>query len=185
VQAHLHAGQRAGQCQVVEVAEVADAEDLPGELGESCAERHVEALEDDAAQGVGVVALGNEDGGERAGVLALVQAEQLEAPLADRGTGGGGVPLVPREDLGQALGVEQVERHVQPYSRLVAGVYGQKPFALAARIGCQSQNDLGSRADAEASRALALTALKLRPGGSISPFCEPATVTSTRHSSWR
>ena len=30
-----------------------------------------------------------------------------------------------------------------------------------------------------------LTALNDRPGGSISPFCEPETVTSTPHSSWR
>ena len=25
----------------------------------------------------------------------------------------------------------------------------------------------------------------LNPGGSIKPFCDPATVTSTPHSSWR
>jgi hypothetical protein len=33
--------------------------------------------------------------------------------------------------------------------------------------------------------ALSLTALKLMPGGSMSPFCEPETVTSTCHSSCR
>ena len=33
--------------------------------------------------------------------------------------------------------------------------------------------------------ALALIALKPRPGGNIRPFCEPPTVTSTFHSSWR
>ena len=36
-----------------------------------------------------------------------------------------------------------------------------------------------------AASALSLTALNDNPGGSISPFCEPATVTSTPHSSWR
>src|SRR3982074_3577722 len=52
-------------------------------------------------------------------------------------------------------------------------------------IGVQSQKDFGMVAVREASRALALTALKLMPGGSINPFWEPATVTSTPHSSWR
>ena len=36
-----------------------------------------------------------------------------------------------------------------------------------------------------AASAFSDTALKLRPGGSIRPFCEPATVTSTPHSSIR
>ena len=45
------------------------------------------------------------------------------------------------------------------------------------------QNDGVARFDA--ARALALAALNDRPGGSISPFCEPATVTSTPHSSCR
>jgi len=43
----------------------------------------------------------------------------------------------------------------------------------------------GVTALADAATALALTALNDRPGGSISPFCEPETVTSTPHSSWR
>ena len=34
-----------------------------------------------------------------------------------------------------------------------------------------------------ARNAFSLTALKERPGGSIKPFCEPPTVTSTPHSS--
>ena len=36
-----------------------------------------------------------------------------------------------------------------------------------------------------AASALSESALKERPGGSMSPFCEPPTVTSTPHSSWR
>jgi len=34
-------------------------------------------------------------------------------------------------------------------------------------------------------KALKPSQLKERPGGNISPFCDPATVTSTPHSSWR
>jgi len=41
------------------------------------------------------------------------------------------------------------------------------------------------RAVAAASRAFGPTALNPSPGGSINPFCEPPTVTSTPHSSWR
>ena len=61
---------------------------------------------------------------------------------------------------------------VHPYARDVAGKL-------------QSQKERGRSASSDAARAFSLTALKLRPGGSIRPFCEPATVTSTRHSSWR
>ena len=43
----------------------------------------------------------------------------------------------------------------------------------------------GSFAALLASSALGEMALKLMPGGSIRPFCEPLTVTSTPHSSWR
>src|SRR5579862_3180003 len=52
-------------------------------------------------------------------------------------------------------------------------------------MACQSQYDFGIRADFEADSAFSLTALKPRPGGSISPFCDPAMATSTPHSSWR
>ena len=41
------------------------------------------------------------------------------------------------------------------------------------------------RAERDAASAFSLIALKPRPGGSISPFCEPASVTSMPHSSCR
>ena len=52
-------------------------------------------------------------------------------------------------------------------------------------MSLQSKNERGSFADLCASSALSEMALNDRPGGSIRPFCEPATVTSTPHSSWR
>ena len=52
-------------------------------------------------------------------------------------------------------------------------------------ISSQAQNDLVSLEVLLAASALSLIALNDRPGGSIRPFCEPATVTSTPHSSWR
>ena len=52
-------------------------------------------------------------------------------------------------------------------------------------IGVQSQYERGSFALLLASIAFRETALKLSPAGSIRPFCEPPTVTSTPHSSCR
>ena len=67
----------------------------------------------------------------------------------------------------------------------VDGVYGKKPALLSRSIGSQSQYARGSFALFDAASALSLTALKLMPGGSINPFCEQPTVTSTPHASWR
>src|SRR5947209_20250813 len=53
-QAHLDAAQRARQHQIVEVAEMADAEDFSLQSSEPGAERHGEALEDDRSQRVGI-----------------------------------------------------------------------------------------------------------------------------------
>ena len=58
---------------------------------------------------------------------------------------------------------------------------GADPAAIEARLA----EDRGSVLAFEAAIAFSEMALKLRPGGSISPFCEPETVTSTPHSSWR
>jgi hypothetical protein len=56
---------------------------------------------------------------------------------------------------------------------------------FAAIISSQSQKERGIRALVAAARAFSETALNDRPGGSIRPFWEPPTVTSTPHSSWR
>src|SRR5216117_3666741 len=54
-----------------------------------------------------------------------------------------------------------------------------------ASMSSHAQNDFVSREFLAAANALSLTALNDMPGGSISPFCAPPTVTSTPHSSWR
>jgi hypothetical protein len=54
-----------------------------------------------------------------------------------------------------------------------------------ASISPQSQYERGSFAVVAAASAFALIALNDNPGGSIRPFCDPATVTSTFHSSCR
>ena len=47
------------------------------------------------------------------------------------------------------------------------------------------RRDEARRERRERASARGESALKLMPGGSIRPFCEPLTVTSTPHSSWR
>ena len=68
---------------------------------------------------------------------------------------------------------------------LVAGVYGKKPVLFAASMSSQAKNERGSSAVFIASSALAPTALKDMPGGSISPFWAPPIETSTPQASWR
>src|SRR5471032_2772481 len=60
-------GEAAQQHRLVEVAEMADAEDLAGERAEAAAEREVEAVEGGLAHGVGGMALRHQDGGHRVG----------------------------------------------------------------------------------------------------------------------
>src|ERR1700730_4148371 len=57
LQPHLYPGERSDQGQVVEMAEVADPEYPPGKFAQAGAERHVEAVQDDVADLVGVVFL--------------------------------------------------------------------------------------------------------------------------------
>src|SRR5436309_1426271 len=68
-EAHLDAGEGAGEHQIVEVAEVSDPEYFPGELPQTGAERHVVGFENDLAQRVGVVAGGHHHRGERVRIL--------------------------------------------------------------------------------------------------------------------
>src|SRR3954470_1968753 len=54
-EAHLDARQRPGEREIVEVAQVPDAENLAGETPQARPERHVVRLEDRAPERVGVV----------------------------------------------------------------------------------------------------------------------------------
>jgi len=60
-QAHLDAGERPAERQIVEEAEMADAEHLAGELAKTGAERHIEVIEHCRPEGVGVVPIGHDD----------------------------------------------------------------------------------------------------------------------------
>ncbi len=78
---------------------------------------------------------------------------------------------------------EHLQRLMQPVEQTGAGAQGKKPFLFKASVSSQSKYDFGDCALLAAASALPLTAPKENPGGNINPFCEPATVTSTPHSS--
>ena len=124
VQPHLDPAQRAAQHQVVEMAEMADAEDLALQPAEAGAERHVEAVEDDLAQPVGIVPVGHHDRGQRIRILARIGAQHLEAPAGDRAPRRLGVPgVAARRPLAappRRAASSSASR--SPNSRLVAGV---------------------------------------------------------------
>ena len=80
LQAHLAAGQRRHQRQVVAVAQVADAEHPALDLAQAGAQRAVEAFVDDLAHRVRVHALGHHHAGEHRRIHGRVGALDLQAP---------------------------------------------------------------------------------------------------------
>ena len=99
---------------------------------------------------------------------------------------------VERLDLMQVHNLVDVQTHLATLADWKAagrvryvGVTHYQPSAFEASISPQSKNERGSFADLFAASAFSEVALNERPGGSMSPFCEPPTVTSTPHSSWR
>src|SRR6476659_9958206 len=75
--AHLDTAQCPAQRQVVEKTQMPDAKHSAGELAESHAQRHVVALEDRAAQQVGVVTLGHHHRGDSGAVLDRIATKDL------------------------------------------------------------------------------------------------------------
>src|SRR5436190_6448950 len=108
--AHFDAGKRAHQHEIVEVAEVADAEHLAAELGEPRAERQIERVEDHLAHAVGILAGRHHYPGERGRLLARIEREYLEAPPAHRAPRRFGMALVAGEYRLHALFVEHLQR---------------------------------------------------------------------------
>ena len=88
-------------------AQVADAEDLAGELALT-ARQHDAAPLDLGVEGLPVEAIGHGRGRDRPRVVALV-GEQLEAERRQAGAGGGGTCLVPGEDRRRALVLHEPE----------------------------------------------------------------------------
>src|SRR5882672_10204489 len=121
LKAHLDAGERAGEREVVEIAEVPDAKYLSCQAPEAGAERHVVGLEDDLAQPVGVVARGHHHRGERARILLGHRAQDLEAPGAHRAARRLRVARVAREYVLQTFLGEHRERFAQAVEQIGRG----------------------------------------------------------------
>ena len=123
LQAHLDAGQRGHQRQVVAVAEVADAEHAALDAAQAGAQRQVEALVDQLAQRVGIDAAGRDHAGQHRRVHGRVGALDRQAPgLAPR-------RAPPRPSAGGARRSASSpwprimsSDSCRPYSRLVLGV---------------------------------------------------------------
>ena len=83
-----------------------------------------------------------------------------------------------------------VHEHRDRFAKAVEQVRRRR-VGEEARPGCRAASApnpstrAACRADFDAASALSLIALKPSPGGSIRPFCEQPTVTSTPQSSWR
>src|SRR5205085_11818366 len=87
-----------------------DSKDLSFQLAEALAQRHVEAVEDDAAQLVRIVARGNTDARQRGRVLALVGAVHFQAPGAYRPPRRFAMARMAPEDVLQALPLDHGDR---------------------------------------------------------------------------
>src|SRR5205814_8731066 len=110
---HLDAAERAGERQVVQIAEVPDSEDLPLQLAEPRAERHVEALEHDLTERIRVAPLGHHHGGEHAAVFIRIHRNDVEAPRLDGGARRAAEALVARDDVVEPLVLNHQQRLAQ------------------------------------------------------------------------
>ena len=94
--------------------------------------------------------------------------------------------VVAGEDALEALLVQHVDGLGQAVEQVGGGRVGEEAVLVGGQHLLPGEIGLGQlRPSSLAASAFSLTALKPRPGGSIRPFCEPPTVTSTPHSSWR
>src|SRR6267142_3148975 len=113
LETHLDAGERAGEREVVEIAEMPDAKYFSGQTPEPGAERHVVGLEDDLAQPVGVVPCGHHRRGERVRIFLGHGAQDLQAPGSHCTARRLGMARVARKDVGQPFIPEHLQGFVQ------------------------------------------------------------------------
>ena len=111
----------AGQHQCVEVAEMPDPKDLALDLAEAVAERQVEPVEHDPAEGVGVVARRHQHRGQGRAVGGRIDAEDLQPPGLDRAARRRGEPGVAREHVVEALVASMAVHVARVLSQALAG----------------------------------------------------------------
>src|SRR5262249_13641350 len=106
-------------------------------------------------------------------------------PLADRGARCSGEQRMTADGICQTLLLDQIERLAQCEQQVLgrrAAVLLVVDLAFAKRpvpiVGAQAQYGVRRPARRRTARAGPLAAANPRPGGAISPFCEPAMATS-------
>ena len=121
-ESHLNTAQRTAQRQVIEKAEVSDAEHTTDQLAQTHAKRHVVAFKDLPAQRIRIMAFRHQHRSQHAAVFSGIAAQDLEAPGADRAARRFGMPIVTREDVVNPSSSSIAVDSCRPYSRFVAGV---------------------------------------------------------------
>ena len=125
-QAHFHAGERAEQRQIVDVAEMADAERLAGELAETGAERNVEMVERDGAKASASCPSGSITPVKRGRMQPGIEAHGLEAPGRTARLVASACRWCRAKTWSRPPRRQHVDRTSRPKSRLVAGVVGEE-----------------------------------------------------------
>ena len=120
-------------------------------------------------------------------IVLRVLAQDLEPPRPHRAAHALGMPVVAREHVVEALLVQHVDGLGQAVQQVGApACRGRSRPCWRPIISSHDQNRLGQLGRLGGGQRLVAHGIEAtRPGGSISPFCEPATVTSTPHSSCR
>ena len=155
---------------------------LPRPVPSDMSKRSVDQL----AQRVRVDALGHDHAGQH-GRYTAGSAHWIARPHARTARAhAGGPALVAREHVRRPSSSSMSSASAQAVQQVGVGRVG--PVAVGVHRDDLVPGPVRARQLRAASRPRAPrgdSALKLMPGGSIRPFCEPPTVTSTPHSSWR
>ena len=128
---HLHTRERAHQREVVEIAEVSDAEYFVGDFPKAAAERHIEIFQHDFTERGFAVAFRHAHGGEYAGVLRFVLTLNFQPPRVHRTARGFGMAVVAFEYVVEAFLFE----HGDAFAQAVEQVGGGRVREVASFVG--------------------------------------------------
>src|SRR5437867_1535139 len=103
---HFDPGKCSRQHQVVEAAQVPDAEDLSLELREAGSKGHVEFFKNEFSELIGIVTRRHQDRCKRVRVFVTTLADNFQTPGAHCSASCFGMAPMPGEDVGQTLFVQ-------------------------------------------------------------------------------
>src|SRR5260370_3515324 len=170
IKRHLDTGESAHQHQIVEMTEMADAEDLALELRQSRPERHVEMLQDHVAEMGGVMAGGHDDSGENRRVFLRIATENLEAPRQHSGPRGRSDFQMAGEDMVEPLLHQHLERFAQAIEKI--GGRRVRPRTILVLLGYLLPIPIGPahRVGLCCGESLLRYCIEAKPGGQHQPL---------------